>query len=429
MALIENNESPISYNEHLAKFDGLSTTKKLRKLTKEKNLPVDKHTAIWQSKQRYTSILLDELPEDFRLMCVLCSLSAKYTLGCASNSINQTLVKSLKSLGLLKYISHLKSNEDVRHPKPHPEMYMRMMLDADVSPKETVIIEDSHIGRKAAIESGAHVMGVKGPEDVTLQAINEFISLVETGKKMKPKWVDKKLNVIIPMAGAGSRFANAGYTFPKPLIDVRGEPMIKVVVDSLNIDANYIYIVQEEHYSKYNLESVLNLITPNCKIVRVNGFNGGAACHLLTAQPYIDNPAPLLIANSDQYVDWESNEFMYSMQNVDGGILTFENCHPKWSYAKVDDEGYVTEVAEKKPISPHATVGIYYWKHGSDFVSAANAMIAANDKTNGEFYTCPAFNYAIKAGKKIKIFDIPKECMWGLGDPEQLDTYLRDFHK
>jgi dTDP-glucose pyrophosphorylase len=169
---------------------------------------------------------------------------------------------------------------------------------------------------------------------------------------------------------------------------------------------------------------MLNLITPGCKIVEVGGVTEGAACTTLLAKEFINNNEPLVIANSDQFVEWNSLDFFYKMneQNLDAGIVSFHATHPKWSYAKTDENGFVTEVAEKNPISNIATVGIYYWKHGSDYVRFAEQMIEKNIRVNKEFYVCPVFNEAIKAGLKIKTFDIPK--MWGLGTPEDLNYFL-----
>ena len=203
-------------------------------------------------------------------------------------------------------------------------------------------------------------------------------------QQVTPAWRDQNLNVLIPMAGAGSRFEQAGYTFPKPLIDVKGRPMIQVVTDNLNIKANYIYVVQKDHRKKYNLDTLLNLITPGCKIVEVEGVTEGAACTALLAKEYIDNDKPLFFANSDQFVEWDSNEFLYKMNETeaDGGMVTFKATHPKWSFAKLNSEGLVTEVAEKNPISDTATVGYYYWKNGSDFVKYAEQMIDNNIRVN-----------------------------------------------
>ncbi len=202
--------------------------------------------------------------------------------------------------------------------------------------------------------------------------------------------------------------------------------MIQVVVENLNIDARHIFIVQESHFEKYNLKHLLNLVSPGCEIVQVDGITEGAACTTLLARDLIDSDQPLVIANSDQFLNWDSNEFMYSMvaDEIDGGILTFTGTHPKWSFAKLDADGFVEEVAEKKPISDKATCGVYYWKKGSDYVKYADSMIENDTRTNNEFYVCPVFNEAISDQKKIKTFHIGQ--MWGLGTPEDLDNFLRE---
>ena len=134
------------------------------------------------------------------------------------------------------------------------------------------------------------------------------------------------------------------------------------------------------------------------------------------------------MTNSDQFIEWNSNECLYafSADAIDGGILTFNATHPKWSYAKVDETGFVSEVAEKKVISDQATVGVYYWKRGSDYVKYAEQMIEKNIRTNNEFYVCPVFNEAISDGKKIRVKTVEK--MWGIGTPEDLNYFL-DNHK
>ena len=177
------------------------------------------------------------------------------------------------------------------------------------------------------------------------------------------------------------------------------------------------------------MNTLLNLITPGCKIVEVDGITEGAACTALLAKEYINNDAPLFFANSDQYAEWDSNEFMYKMQETeaDGGIVTFKAIHPKWSFAKINEQGYVAEVAEKNPISDNATVGFYYWKHGFEFVKYAEQMIASNTRVNNEFYVCPVFNEAIADKKKIKAFNIDK--LFGLGTPEDLHYFIENKNK
>ena len=168
-------------------------------------------------------------------------------------------------------------------------------------------------------------------------------------------------------------------------------------MEGLNVEATYTYVVQKEHYEKYNLQYLLNLLTPNCNIVQVDGLTEGAACTTLLAKEFIDNDEPLILTNSDQLILWDSNETLYAFNNdnVDGGIVTFPATHPKWSFAKLGDDGYVSEVAEKKPISDHATAGIYYWKRGSDYVKYAEQMIEKNVRTNNEFYVCPVYNLSL----------------------------------
>ncbi len=417
----------INRDEHLSTYDGLSTTKKLNLLTKNKGLPKSLHNQVWKTKQQMTLKLIDEFSVDERIRDILKKLkSENYTIACATNSIRETAKLQLIRKGFFEYIDFMYSNQDVKNPKPNSEMYLRCMIKAEVNPNETLIIEDSHIGRKGAISSGGILCGVKDTKDVTYNKIKKYIN--DMNDEVKPKWQGGKMNVLIPMAGAGSRFEQAGYSFPKPLIEVNGKPMIQVVVENLNIDAKHIFIVQKEHYEKYNLKYLLNLITNNnCEIVQVDSMTEGAACTTLLAKKYIDNDEPLMIANSDQFVEWDSNEFMYSMvaDNVDGGILSFEATHPKWSFVKLDDDGFVCEVAEKKPISNIATVGIYYWAKGSDYVKYSEQMIEKDIRTNNEFYVCPVYNEAIGDDKKIKVFPINK--MWGLGTPEDLERFINDF--
>jgi HAD superfamily hydrolase (TIGR01509 family) len=419
----------IKRQEHLSLYDGLSTTKKLKMLTKNKGLPEKLHNTIWKLKQEKTIKIIDAFEIDERMCQILQEIKSEgFTVACATNSIRKTAKLQLIRRGFFEHIDFLYSNQDVIKPKPSSEIYMRCMLRAQVDPHETVIVEDSHHGRRAAINSGAHLCAVKKSSDVTYKKIKELINKINGKQNIKPKWQGGKMNILIPMAGAGSRFQKAGFTFPKPLIEVNGKPMIQMVVENLNIDARHIFVVQKDHYEKYNLKHLLNLVSPDCKIIQVDGVTEGAACTTLLAKELIDNDNPLIFANSDQFLDWDSNEFMYSMEadEIDGGMLTFTATHPKWSFAKLDADGLVTEVAEKKPISNVATAGIYYWKHGKDYVKYAEEMIGKNIRFNNEFYVCPVFNQAIESGKKIKTFHF--DGMWGIGTPEDLRHFLEN-HK
>jgi HAD superfamily hydrolase (TIGR01509 family) len=419
----------IDWNEHLSIYDGLKTNQKLEMLHERKGLPKERFKDIWENKQKYTLEELRALKPNQTLQSVMSAFSEDgYKLAVCSNSIRKTVLTVLSKLGIMEFMDLIISNEDVKNSKPHPEMYWKAISMMSCLPEETLIVEDSPYGLLAASRAKAHILRVANPKEVTYTNILHKLTEIENGYVMKsPAWRDKNLNVLIPMAGAGSRFEQAGYTFPKPLIDVKGKPMIQVVVENLNIEANYIFIVQKSHREKYNLDTLLNLITPGCKIVEVEGVTEGAAVTALMAKEYINNGAPLFFANSDQFAEWDSNEFMYKMNetNADGGIVTFEATHPKWSFAKIDENGLVTEVAEKNPISNIATVGYYYWKHGSDFVKYAEQMIDQNVRVNNEFYVCPVFNQAIEDCKQIRTFNI--KGMWGLGTPEDLKYYLENY--
>jgi len=419
----------ITKEEHLSTYDGLPTTKKLELLTENKGLPKNLYNKIWEKKQYITLNLMMDYVEDRKLILILDKLREKgIRMSVASNSVRESIITSLHNKKILHFFDHIVSNQDVLRPKPNPEMYYKIMIQSGIPSRNTLILEDSNTGREAVLNSGAHLGAIKDPEDLTYEKIMNYINKTENKPYEKTKWEGGDMNILIPMAGAGSRFEKAGYSFPKPLIDIKGKPMIQAVVDSLNINANYIFLVQKSHYEKYSLKHTLNLIAPNCKIIQVDGMTEGAACTTLLAKELINNDKPLLIANSDQYLDWDSNQFMYSMiaDEVDGGILTFPSKHPKWSYAKLNKDGFVSEVAEKKPISEYATVGVYYFKHGSDYVKGAEQMISKNIRTNNEFYVCPVYNQCINNGKKYKIFNITESNMWGLGTPEDLDFFLKN---
>jgi dTDP-glucose pyrophosphorylase len=234
------------------------------------------------------------------------------------------------------------------------------------------------------------------------------------------------MKVLIPMAGEGSRFSIEGYTFPKPLIDVDGRPMIQAVIENLGFDAEYIFLVRKEHLAKFDgIHSLLKRVTNgNCRIVQVDSLTEGAACTALLAEEFINNDDDLLIANSDQIIEFSRENFMTvkKMMSVDGIVFTFNAVHPKWSFVKVDN-GFVSEVAEKNPISDVATCGIYWYRKGSDFARSAKSMIEKNIRTNNEFYIAPVYNEMIGDGKSVIPFYVHK--MHGIGTPEDLQRYLR----
>lgn len=237
------------------------------------------------------------------------------------------------------------------------------------------------------------------------------------------------LNIVIPMAGRGSRFVKAGYDLPKPLLTVRGRPMIEVVIDNLRPTCphRFIFLCQQEHMEQFALGERLRGVCEQAEVITIKDVTEGAACTVLLAERFIDNDQPLMIANCDQYIAISMDDYLSSMDRggYDGYIMTMTAHDPKWSYIRLDGEDRITEVIEKKVVSSEATVGIYNYRRGMDFVNAARAMIAADDRVNGEFYVAPAYNYMIGSGARIGYYNIGSERagMYGLGVPKDLEYF------
>lgn len=239
------------------------------------------------------------------------------------------------------------------------------------------------------------------------------------------------LNIVIPMAGHGSRFAKAGYKDPKPLIPVYGKPMIELVIDNLkpSCDHRFIFICQSEHLRNYPLRYLLETKAPGCKIIEVNKVTEGAACTVLLAKKYINNVDQLMIANCDQYIDVDINQYLNNLSpDKDGLIMTMKENSKKWSYIELNFQNEIIRVVEKEVVSDEATVGIYNYKNGAVFVNAAESMIKKNLRVNNEFYVAPAYNEMIASRKKIGYFNIGTlgKGMHGLGTPEDLENFIKN---
>lgn len=233
------------------------------------------------------------------------------------------------------------------------------------------------------------------------------------------------LKIIVPMSGEGKKFAERGYTFPKPLIEIAGCPMIEIVVENLTPAEphEFIFVCREEHVEHFALADVLRLIAPECKIVTMRQPTAGALCSVLLAMEHLDE-SELVVANADQYLDVSFDSFLSGARSsaADGCILTFPSTHPKWSYAKVENDEVVA-VAEKRPISHHATVGIYYFRSGKEFIAAGERMILKNAALSGEFYVAPVYNELILAGRRVTLHHIEREQMHSLGTPEDVEAF------
>ena len=422
----------ITRDEHLSTYDGLPTRKKLQLLSENKRLSPDVYDDVWKDKQFQTREIIDkEFTFDERIRGILSRLREEgYKMCVCSNSIRETTKMMLIRRGFMEFMEFFISNQDVNLSKPNPEMFLRAMVNLGVGPKECVIVEDSHYGRQAAFESGGHLCAVENAEQVTYERIRATIDRAceKNGfSSYPPKWQGGDLQIVIPMAGAGKSFQKAGYKFPKFLVDVAGKPMIQWVTENINAEAKYIFILNKDQYDKYNLKHMLPLLVDNLEIITLNKETKGAPQTVLSAEKIINNDKPLAIINTDQYMEWNSNEFFYAMaaDECDGGVVSFESTHPMYSFVKTGDDGFITECAEKKPISRYATAGVYYFRRGKDFVQGAKEMIKKKITTNGLYFVCPVYNELIAKGMKIRKYDIEK--VWTFAVPEELDYFVKNF--
>jgi dTDP-glucose pyrophosphorylase len=238
--------------------------------------------------------------------------------------------------------------------------------------------------------------------------------------------VSGTFNVVVPMAGRGSRFAERGIETPKPLIDVRGKPMYACAVDGLPLDrvARLVFICLREHLEQRALADDIarryGRFDP--AVLALDAVTEGQACTVLAARELIDNGRPLVIYNADTYCPTTLGDALDRMGPVDGVLDVFRAAGDKWSFARADDQGRVLETAEKRRISQWASTGLYYFGRGQEFVRHAEAMIAADERSNREFYVAPVYNRMIAAGMDVRIN--PVEEVWSLGTLEDLERFL-----
>lgn len=425
----EINEKKINEIFHEKYLDGLNSKAKIIYLEEHFNCIVDSEK-IFDLKQEYTFIELELFNYSKRLRNLFLKLKESFQLACASNSIRKTVELCLKKLDIYDCFDSILSNEDVTNPKPNPEIYNKTMSILNANKEDTFIFEDSKYGLQSAYASGANVIRIHDSKDLNYNFIVNSVK-----DKMRHFPIPEKLRIVIPMAGDGTRFRNAGYTISKPLIPIQGKPMIQWVLNNLKSTnpevqkrIEYHLIIREEAMEELkHLESTI----ANLKLHPISSLTEGPACTVLTVRDLLlsDNN-PLLMANSDQYLEWDFDDFLEVSLNkeFDGVISTFYNPDKndtKWSFASLDSEGLVTRVAEKEYIGPNATTGIYFWQDGSKFVHYAEQMINANERVKNEFYVGPVYNYLINNDGKVRIFDCKK--MWGLGVPEDLNVFLRDY--
>lgn len=235
------------------------------------------------------------------------------------------------------------------------------------------------------------------------------------------------VQLVIPLAGDGQRFREK-YSCPKPMINVCGEKMISLAVRTLDINAtSSVFIIRKDHDHRGLLSSEISRISPNSNIVSINKITSGPCTTALLSVPYLDMDKPLVIANCDQVMRWSGERFIrYCLhEDYDGVVVTYHENSPKNSYARLNEHGDVVEIREKDPISSISLNGIHFWKKARYFVDSANEMMRKDDRTNGEFYVAPSYNYMISAGLSVGIFHIPNEQHNAIGTIDDLESYVR----
>lgn len=233
------------------------------------------------------------------------------------------------------------------------------------------------------------------------------------------------MQILIPMSGAGSRFATHGYTNPKPLIEFFGKPMIEHVLENLGVNNTFTLCVLRAHYdADTELFAKLRKMVHTLNIVFVDKITQGAAETCLLAKQYIDPESPIMIANCDQMMVWNQKSFedFVARENLDGAMFVFDSTSTKNSYVEIDKYGLAVRTAEKQVISPYATTGIYVWSKAIDFLWAAQNMIRKDLRVNNEFYVAPVYNENIARGDRIGIW-APQEHH-PIGTPEDLNIYI-----
>ena len=411
---------------HETILEGLSTRQKIAKCLVYFFLPNDERAVtVEQKKQNYTRNLLASTTIYKNTLDTLKWAKEKgHILACCTNSIRYTLNTAVEKFHTDGLFDLLLSNEDIVNPKPAPDIYKLAVSNLKADVTNTLVFEDSFVGRTAALAAGLRTIPIVDALDLTPTFLSQCIL---TGERHMPH----NINVVIPMAGLGSRFTKEGYTTAKPFLPIANTPMFHWVIknlvpESLRPYVNIHLIIRAEQkaeFLKFTSDTNIQLHT-------VPVLTEGAACTVLTLEQFIDNNHPLVIANSDQFLEWDAEKFYYCLSHPDwdGVISTFQQSDPadlRWSYANINEEGCVTQVAEKKYIGPLATTGIYGWARGSDYVKQAKQMICENIRVNNEFYVCPVYNIGIENGSKFRTLNCYK--MWGLGVPSDYEFFLKNY--
>ena len=337
-------------------------------------------------------------------------------IGIVTNENTEYSKSTLSKFGLLNHIDLLISKNDVNNIKPHSEPYIRAISFFGDNLNKYIIFENSEIGIKSAKGTGIFFFEVKNNIDIeTIKNINNI----------------NDINILIPMAGLGSRFLKRGFKKAKPLIEVDKVPMIKKAIDSLNINGNYIFIVRvDENNDK--LKKYLYDYKQNCKIIEINFLTEGSASSCYLAKEYINNDKQLIISNCDQFLEWDSNNFLLDSykRDLDCNLLTFESDFDKSSFIKTDQNNRGVMIREKEVISNNALVGVHYFKKGKFFVESYEEIFEKKIKFKNEYYLSTVCDNMIKKGYNVSHFLLKDDHKFhSLGTPDEYFKFLRHIGK
>lgn len=235
--------------------------------------------------------------------------------------------------------------------------------------------------------------------------------------------------VLVLAAGSNDAYEQAGAPYPKNLVELAGKPLLQHVAEWLMplkaTGAEFVYLVPRAEDERFFTASVIRLMDADATVIEVPESTGGAACTALLAIEHIRPDAPLLIVNGDIVIDRDPTDFVrdFAARGLDGGAVIFDGIHPRWSYVRLNGDGLVVEAAEKRPISRHATAGVYWFAKGADFVTAASAMLLKHAEIEGAFYIAPVFNELVLRHKSIGVASIPASAYHSLKDPIDARQY------
>jgi dTDP-glucose pyrophosphorylase len=236
----------------------------------------------------------------------------------------------------------------------------------------------------------------------------------------------RKLNIVL-LAGGESASVQAESRYPDYLSERNGIPLIQHLVENcLALDpARIVCMLPKDDVGKYHLRNMLQQMTPVATVQAVQALTMGAACTALLAAESIDNADELLIINCNELLDDSLHNIVcgFRRDQCDAGVVIFKSLHPRYSFVRMDTEGYVTEAAEKNPISNHAVAGLYWFAHGSVFVEAVKEMIRKDARVNDAFYIAPALNELVLLHKKIGTFRVEPSQYHPLKNPHQLHAF------